>query len=84
VACFGRRDWVKTLMNYRVVGWGRYKLRSVWGLIIAIRIRVRSTVIPGGIGGRSRVWISKARCGVHIALPIHDGRSLLWHPKIRS
>jgi hypothetical protein len=84
VACFGRRDWVKTLMNYRVVGWGRYKLRSVWGLIIAIRIRVRSTVIPGGIGGRSRVWISKARCGVHIPLPIHDGRNLLWHPKIRS
>jgi hypothetical protein len=51
---------------------------------VAARVRVRSTIKPGGIGGRTRVWYSKARRGVHVPLPIHDGRSLLWHPKIRS
>jgi hypothetical protein len=42
------------------------------------------TIKPGGIGGRTRVWYSKGRCGVRVRLPIHAGRSLLWHPKIRS
>jgi hypothetical protein len=51
---------------------------------IAAKVRVCSTIKPGGIGGRTRVWYSKARCGVCIPLPIHAGHSLLWHPKIRN
>jgi hypothetical protein len=51
---------------------------------IAAKVRVCSTIKPGGIGGRTRVWYSKARCGVCIPLLIHAGHSLLWHPKIRN
>jgi hypothetical protein len=51
---------------------------------VAARVRICSTIKPGGIGGRTRVWYSKARCGVHVPLPIHIGHSLLWYPKIRS
>jgi hypothetical protein len=51
---------------------------------IAARVRVCSTITPGGIRGQTMVWHSKARCDVCIPLPIHAGHSLLWHPKIRS
>jgi hypothetical protein len=57
---------------------------GVQGLEIAARVRVRSTIKPEGIRGRTRVWYSKVRHGVCIPLPIHAGRSLLWHLKIRS
>jgi hypothetical protein len=53
-------------------------------LEVATRVRVCSTIKPGGIGGRTRVWYSKARCGVRVPLPIHAVHSFLWHPKIRS
>jgi hypothetical protein len=51
---------------------------------IAARVRVCSTIKPRGIRGQTRVWYSKARLSVCIPLPIHVGRTLLWHPKIRS
>jgi hypothetical protein len=54
------------------------------GLEIAARVWVCPTIKPGGIRSQTRVWHSKARSGVCIPLPIHAGRSLLWHPKIRS
>jgi hypothetical protein len=72
---FDRRGWVKSLANYGAM---------VWGLEIAARVRVHSIVEPGDIWGQTRVWCSKARCGVCIPLPIHDGCSLLQHPKSRS
>jgi hypothetical protein len=53
-------------------------------LKVAARVRVCSTIKPGGIGGQRKVWYSKARCGVRVPLAIHAGRSLLCHPKIRS
>jgi hypothetical protein len=56
----------------------------VRGLEVPARVRVCSTIKPGGVGGRTRVWYSKARCGVRVPLPIHADRNLLWHPKIRS
>jgi hypothetical protein len=84
VVCFGRRDWVRNLTNYRVAGWVGVSYNSVWGLIVSIRIRVHSTVIPGGIGGRTRVWIGKGRCVVCLPLAIHADCSLLWHPNIMS
>jgi hypothetical protein len=84
VAVFDRRGWVRRLVNYQVIGWGRCKLRWCMCLEVASRVRVCSTIKPGDIGGRTRVWYSKARCGVHVPLPVHAGHSLLWHPKIRS
>jgi hypothetical protein len=53
-------------------------------LVVVVRVRVCSTVIPGGIWGRSMVWYRKARHGVCVPLPEHAGRSLLQHPKSRS
>jgi hypothetical protein len=55
---------------------------GAWKLLLGFR--VCSTIKLKGIGGQTRVWYSKGRCGVHVPLPIHVGRSLLWHPKIRS
>jgi hypothetical protein len=46
---------------------------GVQGLEIAARVRVRSTIKPEGIRGRTRVWYSKVRHGVCIPLPIHAG-----------
>jgi hypothetical protein len=57
---------------------------GVRGLEVAARVRVCLTIKPGGIGGQTRVWYSKARCSVCVPLPIHAGHSLLWHPKIRN
>jgi hypothetical protein len=51
---------------------------------IATRVTVHSSIKAGGIRGQTRVLYTKARRGVRIPLPIHAGRSLLWHPKIRS
>jgi hypothetical protein len=81
---FDRRAWVSSLANYRVMGWDRCKLYWCTGHEAAARVRVCPTVKPEGLRGRTRVWYSKARYGVCIPLPIHAGRSLLWHPMIRS
>jgi hypothetical protein len=53
-------------------------------MVVAIRVKVCSAIIPGGIWGRIRVWHRKSRRGVHVTLPKYDGHSLLWHPKSRS
>jgi hypothetical protein len=53
-------------------------------LVVAVRVRLCPTIIPGGIWGRTRVWYRKARRGVRVPLPEHVGHSLLWHPKRRS
>jgi hypothetical protein len=57
---------------------------GVQGLEVVARVRVCSTIKPGGIGGPTRIWYSKGRCSVRVPLSIHASRSLLWHPKISS
>jgi hypothetical protein len=57
---------------------------DVRGLVVAIRVRVCLAVIPRGIWDRTRVWHTKAWCGVCVPLPEHAGHSLLRHPKSRS
>jgi hypothetical protein len=84
VVVFDRRGWVRSLVNYRVMGWVGVSYGGVRCLKVAARVRVCSTIKPRGIGARTRVWYSKARCSVRVPLPTYTGCSLLWHPKIRS
>jgi hypothetical protein len=51
VASFDRHGCVKSLANYQVARWGRCKLQYCTGLVGDARVRVSSTVIPGGIWG---------------------------------
>jgi hypothetical protein len=83
VAEFDRRGWVRSLANYRIMGWVGVSYGGVRGLEIAARVRICSTIKPRGIRGQTRVWHSEARHGVCVPLPIHAGCSLLWRPKIR-
>jgi hypothetical protein len=39
------------LANYRVMGWVDVSYGSVWGLEVAAKVRVRSTIKLEGIGG---------------------------------
>jgi hypothetical protein len=48
---FDRRVWVRSLANYRVMGWVSVSYGGVQGLDIAARVRACSTIEPGGIGG---------------------------------
>jgi hypothetical protein len=57
---------------------------SVRGLVVAVRVCIRPTVIPGGIWGPTRVWHSEARRGVCVPLPKCADHSLLRNPKSRS
>jgi hypothetical protein len=64
MAEFGRCGWVRSLANYWVTRWVDVSYGGVWGLEIASRVRIRSTIKPRGIRVETRVWHSKARRGV--------------------
>jgi hypothetical protein len=57
---------------------------GVRDLVVPVSVSVYPAFIPWGIWGQTRVWHSKARCGVRVPLPKHDGCSLLRYPKNRS
>jgi hypothetical protein len=43
---FDRLGWVRGLENYQVIEWVSVSYGGVWGLEIAARVRVRSTIKP--------------------------------------
>jgi hypothetical protein len=55
VAEFDRSGWVRSLTNYRIMGWVGVSYSGVHGLEVAARVRVRLTIKFGGIGGRTRI-----------------------------
>jgi hypothetical protein len=57
---------------------------DVQGLVIAASVRVCSAIAPRGVCGRGKVLHRKIRYDLHILLPKHVDRSLLWHLKSRS
>jgi hypothetical protein len=79
---FGRRGWVKSPMNYTVKWDGvGVSYSGIQCLVAAGSVRVCSTIAPGGVWSRSKVWQREARRGLRIPLPEHADRSLLQHPK---
>jgi hypothetical protein len=55
VAEFDRSGWVRSLANYRIMGWVGVSYSGVHGLEVAARVRVCLTIKFGGIGGRTRI-----------------------------
>jgi hypothetical protein len=66
------------------MGWVGVSYDGVHGLIVVVRVRICSTIIPRGIWGRIRVWHRKARHNVRVPLPKYVGHSFLWYPKSMS